>query len=118
MDQKKRIIEIEKSVNGNRKIAYKVPHEAVESLSCLEQGLFSDYCIFQNRNVEIVNDPDEEKTYALFDDLISGKLSQDDFRQEYRKLHPAPTDQEIGQALHRLKQHPFDVEKWLEKVSV
>lgn len=118
MDLQKRITKIEQTATDAENTAYKIPHSEVEKLDFVQRVLLFDYSMWQNPNVEIVDDPNEEERFALMERLIHGEMTYSEYQKERKKYYTETPLDEVGKAIGRNKQNPFDVEKWLEEVSI
>lgn len=125
MDLQKRITKIEQTATDAENTAYKIPYAEVEKLDFVQNALFFDFCMWQNPNVEVVgdpNEPDDEELGNLLGRLADGELDYEGYQAEYQQRfgsdRPRATHDEIGEAIGRNKQNPFNVEKWLKEVSI
>jgi len=125
MDQIKRIKKIEQTATDARNTAYKVPHSEVEKLDFVQGVLFFDYCMWQNQNIEVVDDPNGPTDGELGDLLgryLNNEMSHEEYEAEYdrrfRSNRTPATHDEVGEAIAQNLQNPFDVAKWIEEVAI
>jgi hypothetical protein len=120
----KRLTTIEQAVNTIKPKKFRIPYKTFNNLSAVEKYHLDDHmCMnfirYGDTLISIVGEPNKEKINHLYDDLLHGKISMNECREEVAKLETRPDKEGVEDHFDQIINSRFVVtDEWLESNSL